>query len=81
MPPPAADTNQVTDTDALTAEQRRLGQAHVAQFADFVDAIRLDRPVRVGTQEARAVLAVVLSLYASAASGKPAPIDPSYHAP
>ena len=56
MPPPAADTNQITDADALTAEQRRLGQAHVAQFADFVDAIRLDRPVRVGTQEARAVL-------------------------
>ena len=28
-----------------------------------------------GTREARAVLAVVLSLYASAASGKPVPIE------
>jgi UDP-N-acetyl-2-amino-2-deoxyglucuronate dehydrogenase len=77
MPVPAADTNQVTDADALTAEQRRLGQAHVAQFADFVDAIRLDRPVRVGTQEARAVLAVVLGLYRSAAAGEPVLIEDS----
>jgi UDP-N-acetyl-2-amino-2-deoxyglucuronate dehydrogenase len=77
MPLPAADTNQVTDADALTAEQRRLGQAHVAQFADFVDAIRLNRPVRVGTQEARAVLAVVLGLYKSAAAGEPVLIEDS----
>jgi UDP-N-acetyl-2-amino-2-deoxyglucuronate dehydrogenase len=75
MPVPAADTNQVTDADALTVEQHRLGAAHVAQFADFVDAIRSDRPVRVGTREARAVLAVVLSLYASAASGQPVLIE------
>jgi UDP-N-acetyl-2-amino-2-deoxyglucuronate dehydrogenase len=75
MPVPAADTNQVTDADALTVEQHRLGAAHVAQFADFVDAIRSDRPVRVGTGEARAVLAVVLSLYASAASGQPVLIE------
>jgi predicted dehydrogenase len=46
----------------------------VAQFADFVDAIKADRPVRVGTREARAVLAVVLSLYESAASGQPVSI-------
>jgi predicted dehydrogenase len=77
MPVPAADSNQVTDADALTAEQRRLGEAHVAQFADFVDAIRSDRPVRVGTQEARAVLAVVLSLYKSAAAGEPVLIEDS----
>ena len=77
MPPPAADTNQVTDADALTAEQRRLGEAHVAQFADFVDAIRLDQPVRVGAQEARAVLAVVLGLYRSAAAGEPVLIEDS----
>jgi UDP-N-acetyl-2-amino-2-deoxyglucuronate dehydrogenase len=75
MPVPAAGTNQVTDADALTVEQHRLGAAHVAQFADFVDAIRSDRPVRVGTREARAVLAVVLSLYASAASGQPVRIE------
>lgn len=77
MPVPAADTNQVTDADALTAQQHRLGEAHVAQFADFVDAIRSDRPVRVGTQEARATLAVVLSLYKSAATGEPVLIGES----
>jgi predicted dehydrogenase len=49
----------------------------VAQFADFVDAIRSDRPVRVGTQDARAVLAVVLSLYKSAAAGEPVLIEDS----
>ena len=57
MPVPAADTNQVA--------------AHGAQFADFVDAIRSDRLVRVGTREARAVLAVVLGISESAASGEP----------
>jgi UDP-N-acetyl-2-amino-2-deoxyglucuronate dehydrogenase len=75
MPVSTGDTNQVTDADALTADQHRLGQAHAAQFADFVEALRSDRPVRVGTREARAVLAVVLSLYASAASGKPVLIE------
>jgi predicted dehydrogenase len=75
MPVSATDTNQVTDADALPVEQHRLGAAHVAQFADLVDAIRSDRPVRVGTREARAVLAVVLSLYASAASGQPVLIE------
>jgi len=58
-----------------TAERRRLGPAHVAQFADFVDAIQTDRPVRVGSREGRAALAVVLSLYESAASGRPVPVD------
>jgi len=60
-----------TASDAPAAEPPRLGPAHVAQFADFVDAIQTDRPVRVGTRDARAVLAVVLSLYESAASGEP----------
>jgi UDP-N-acetyl-2-amino-2-deoxyglucuronate dehydrogenase len=74
MPLPAAETNQVTDADTLPAGRRGLGAAHVAQFADFVEAVRSDRPVRVGTREARAVLAVVLGLYRSAASGEPVPI-------
>jgi UDP-N-acetyl-2-amino-2-deoxyglucuronate dehydrogenase len=59
----------------VTGDRHRLGAAHVAQFADFVDAIRSDRPVRVGTREARAVLAVVLGLYQSAASGTAVPIE------
>jgi UDP-N-acetyl-2-amino-2-deoxyglucuronate dehydrogenase len=75
MPLPMTETNQVTGAERLTADGPRLGAAHVAQFADFVDAIGWDRAVRVGTREARAVLAVVLSLYQSAASGTPVPIE------
>jgi UDP-N-acetyl-2-amino-2-deoxyglucuronate dehydrogenase len=77
MPLPMTETNQVTGAERLAAaDGPRLGAAHVAQFADFVDAIGSGRPVRVGTKEARAVLAVVLSLYRSAASGTPVPIEP-----
>jgi predicted dehydrogenase len=65
----------VTPSDALTAEERRLGPAHVAQFADFVDAIQTDRLVRVGTRESRAALAVVLALYESATSRRAVSIN------
>jgi UDP-N-acetyl-2-amino-2-deoxyglucuronate dehydrogenase len=75
LPLPMTETNQLTGAEEPPAGQRRLGAAHLAQFADFVDAIRSDRPVRVGAREARAVLAVVLALYQSAASGTPVPID------
>jgi predicted dehydrogenase len=74
MPLPMTETNQIT-ADTVTADRHRLGAAHAAQFADFVDAIRSERPVRVGTREARAVLAVALGLYQSAASGAPVPIE------
>ena len=74
-PLPMTETNQVTGDQTPAADAHRLGAAHVAQFADFVDAIRSQRPVRVGTREARAVLAVVLGLYRSAASGTPVPIE------
>jgi predicted dehydrogenase len=75
MPLSPADTSQATASAAQPAEPPRLGSAHVAQFTDFVDAIQTDRPVRVGTRDARAVLAVVLSLYESAACGKPVRVD------
>jgi predicted dehydrogenase len=74
-PTPLAETNQVTAADAVAPEQHSLGPAHVAQFADFVDAIQTDRPVRVGARDGRAALAVVVSLYESAASGRPVAID------
>jgi UDP-N-acetyl-2-amino-2-deoxyglucuronate dehydrogenase len=73
-PASMAETNQVAASDALPADRAGLGFAHAAQFADFVDAIQTDRPVRVGTRDARAVLAVVLGLYESAASGRPVPV-------
>jgi UDP-N-acetyl-2-amino-2-deoxyglucuronate dehydrogenase len=74
-PRSAAETNQVREPDAPTGERPGLGPAHVDQFADFVDAIRADRPVRVGTRDARAALAVVLGIYESAAAGTPVTID------
>jgi predicted dehydrogenase len=77
LPAPIADTNQVTPD----AWPPRLGPAHVAQFADFVEAIRADRHVRVGTADGRVALAVVLGLYGSAASGRPVPIRPAVTAP
>jgi UDP-N-acetyl-2-amino-2-deoxyglucuronate dehydrogenase len=76
-PTALAETNQVTRSDALTAEEHRMGPAHVAQFADFVGAIQADRPARVGTGDARAALAVVLGLYESAASGRPVALRPA----
>jgi predicted dehydrogenase len=75
MPLPMTETNQLPGSETVPADQHRLGAAHRAQFADFVDAIRSGRPVRVGTREARAVLAVVLGLYQSAASGTPVPVE------
>jgi predicted dehydrogenase len=74
-PLPAAETNQVTASDAPAAERDRLGAAHVAQLADFVAAIQTGRPVRVGTREGRAALAVVLALYESAAARTPVTVD------
>jgi predicted dehydrogenase len=71
-PVPVAETNQVGD---VPAEPYGLGPAHRAQFDDFVDAIRTDRPVRVGARAGRAALAVVLGIYESAASGGPVAID------
>jgi UDP-N-acetyl-2-amino-2-deoxyglucuronate dehydrogenase len=47
-PVPAADTNQVTDADALTVEQHRLGAAHVAAVRRLprCDQIRSTGPGR-----------------------------------
>jgi len=68
-----ASAGEAQETDARA--RPGLGPAHVAQFADFVDAIQTDRPVRVGTRDGRAALAVVLGLYESAVSGEPVSVD------
>ena len=75
MPAAATETNQVGESDAPNGGEHRLGPAHAAQFADFVDAIATDRPVRVGARDARAVLAVVVGLYESAERGRPVAIE------
>ncbi|MEU0555595.1 Gfo/Idh/MocA family oxidoreductase [Dactylosporangium sp. NPDC006015] len=48
------------------------GEAFTAQLADFVAACRGHRPPEVGGDYGRSVVATVLAIYASAASGRPA---------
>ena len=67
-----AGLNQVTAEDRVAPEDRRLGTAHRAQLADFIQAVTTGAPVRVGTTEARAALSVILAMYRSAATGQPA---------
>ena len=68
--------NQVTAADKLEPEDMPLGRAHCRQLADFIDAVRTGRDVRVGTAEARASLSVILAMYESAATGRPVPLVP-----
>jgi predicted dehydrogenase len=49
--------------------------AHLAQYADFLDAVRDRRPPLVGTPEARRALAVVLAVYESARTGAPVALN------
>ncbi len=68
-----AGLNQVTtEAPGCTPKIRRLGTAHRAQLADFIQAVTTGGPVRVGTTEARTALSVILAMYRSAASGQPA---------
>ena len=70
MQAPVAE-NQVTDDDAMRPGDRGLGLGHRRQLADFVDAVTTGRAPRVGTDEARTALSVILAMYESAASGGP----------
>lgn len=63
--------NQVTDDFKLDEGDIPLGRAHRRQLADFVDAINSGRPPRVGTEDARTSLAVILAMYESAKTGQP----------
>lgn len=65
-----ARANQVGERD-VRRPQRSLGAAHVAQLRDVVDAITTGRAPRVTTADARAALALILGMYASAAGGRP----------
>ncbi|MBV9313878.1 MAG: Gfo/Idh/MocA family oxidoreductase [Pseudonocardia sp.] len=69
-----AEVNQVTESDRLRPEERTLGPAHQAQLRDFVQAVTHGTPVRVGTAQARAALAVVLGMYESARTGRAVPL-------
>ena len=63
--------NQVTDDDRLDPAELPLGRGHRRQLADFVEAVRGGRAPRVGTQDARTSVAVILALYESARTGEP----------
>jgi UDP-N-acetyl-2-amino-2-deoxyglucuronate dehydrogenase len=60
---PPADPAAAADPAALSQS------GHVAQFADFIDAIDRGRPPAVTGMEARTTLALVLALYAAAGVG------------
>jgi predicted dehydrogenase len=51
-----------------------LSQTHVAQYDDFLDAVRDQRPPLVGVAEATTTLAVILAVYESADTGQPVKI-------
>jgi predicted dehydrogenase len=69
----------VMDDDRLTVltgtehlgEQSSTQQAHLAQYRDFVDAVREGRPPAVTLEAARRSLATVLAVYESAREGRP----------
>jgi predicted dehydrogenase len=52
-----------------------LSQTHVAQYRDFVEAVRDGRPPLVGVPEATRTLAVILAVYESARTGRPVRIS------
>ena len=64
-------SNQVTDDYRLAPDDTALGNAHRRQLADFINAVTTGGSPRVGTEDARTSLAVILGLYESAATGKP----------
>ena len=63
--------NQVTDDDRLDPAELGLGAGHRRQLADFVDAVTTGRAPRVGTEEARTAVSVILAIYESATTGRP----------
>lgn len=72
---PNASSNQATEDDSLPSGRSPLGDSHVAQYADFINAVRFDRPVRVGAREGRTVLAVILGMYESASQARTVRLD------
>lgn len=66
-----AGLNQVAQADRIAPEERRLGRAHTAQIANFIDAINTGAPIQVGTRQARTALSLILAMYESAETGRP----------
>lgn len=58
-------------TDSATASGWKWGDAHRAQFTDFVAAVRDDRSPRVDGRSGRAAVALIHAVYESARTGRP----------
>jgi predicted dehydrogenase len=61
--------------EKLVAAPVDLAVAFLAQLADFVDAVRTSRPPLVGGAYGRSVIAAILAIYESSATGKPVTIN------
>lgn len=48
-----------------------VADAHLAQYVDFIEAVRDGRPPAIGTKDARRALELVLGVYESARTGRP----------
>ncbi|MFD4635801.1 Gfo/Idh/MocA family protein [Lentzea sp. NPDC058436] len=59
----------------VIGESGSVDDAHLAQYNDFLDAVRDGRPPLVGTADARRALAVVLAVYESARTGTPVALN------
>lgn len=57
------------------ADPGPLGNAHAAQYADFVDAVTSGRPPLVTVAQARRTVATVTAIYESARRGAPVRLD------
>lgn len=65
------------DTEDRTATDWKWGDAHRAQFADFIDAVRRNRPPAVDGRAGRAAVALIQAIYESARSGRPVSLAPA----
>jgi predicted dehydrogenase len=61
--------------EKLVAAPVELAAAFLAQLTDFVDAVRTSRPPLVSGAYGRSVIAAILAIYESSATGKPVTID------
>lgn len=55
--------------------ESRLSTRHGDQINDFISAIHQDQESPVALEEGRSAVAVILAIYESARSGRPAPVE------
>ena len=67
----AAAVLPLDPSGAVAGPAGLVSQTHVAQYRDFLDAVRTGRPPLVGVAEAMTTLSVILAVYESARTGQP----------